>query len=120
MRVLRPDLGYRQNGAYSMKNGETTRRSEGGGVSIARPEHRLNIIKLGLKIQDENAVNSIARKRPTRTLLSLFAIESHFGKLAFIHYDFGHSSFAVKAFDLLTDVRESTPSVMQIATIRRF
>jgi len=67
-----------------MKNGETTRRSEGGGVSIARPEHRLNIIKLGLKIQDENAVNSIARKRPTKTLLSLFAIESHFGKLALL------------------------------------
>ena len=84
VRVPRPDLGYRQNGAYSMKNGETTRRSEGGGVSIARPEHRLNIIKLGLKIQDENAVNSIARKRPTKTLLSLFAIESHFGKLAFV------------------------------------
>ena len=53
VRVPRPDLGYRQNGAYSIKNGETTRRSEGGGVSIARPEHRLNTIKLGLKIQDE-------------------------------------------------------------------
>ena len=84
VRVPRPDLGYRQNGAYSIKNGETTRRSEGGGVSIARPEHRLTSIKLGLKIQDENAVNSIARKRPTKTLLSLFAIESHFGKLVFV------------------------------------
>src|SRR4029450_6629355 len=34
-----------------------------------RPEHRLNTIKLGLKIQDENAVNSIARKRPTKNAI---------------------------------------------------
>ena len=40
-----------------------------------RPEHRLNTIKLGLKIQDENAVNSIARKRPTKTLGSLVRVQ---------------------------------------------
>jgi hypothetical protein len=31
----------------------------------------------------ETRVNAIARKRPTKTLSSLFEIESHFGKLTF-------------------------------------
>jgi hypothetical protein len=48
-------------------------------------EHRLNTVKLFADSQDGNWVFSIARKRPTKTLLSLFAIESHFGKLAFYH-----------------------------------
>jgi hypothetical protein len=37
-----------------------------------------NIIRMRWKFRDENAVNSIARKRPTKTLCSLLAIESHF------------------------------------------
>jgi hypothetical protein len=48
-------------------------------------EHRLNTVKIVVEVQDENSVNPIARKRPTRTLCSLFAIEGHLGKLAFYH-----------------------------------
>jgi hypothetical protein len=48
-------------------------------------EHHLNTVKQSGEGQDENWVFSIARKRPTKTLWSLFAIESHFGKLAFYH-----------------------------------
>jgi hypothetical protein len=45
-------------------------------------EHYKNTIKDRTDAQNGNAVNSIARKRPTKTLSPLFAIESHFGKLA--------------------------------------
>jgi len=48
-------------------------------------EHRLNTVKIFAGSQDGNWVFSIARKRPTKTLWSLFAIECQVGKLAFYH-----------------------------------
>jgi hypothetical protein len=48
-------------------------------------EHHLNTVKQGAEVQNENWVNSIARKRPTKALCPLLSIESHFGKLAFYH-----------------------------------
>jgi hypothetical protein len=44
-------------------------------------EHRLNTIKRRAEVQNENRVNSIARKRPTRTPCSLLSIESRLPKL---------------------------------------
>ena len=44
-------------------------------------EHHLNTVKQGAEVQNENWVNSIARKRPTKALCPLLSIESHFGKL---------------------------------------
>jgi hypothetical protein len=45
----------------------------------------LNAVKDCLAVQSENAITSIARTRPIKTLWSLFSIEGHFGKLAFYH-----------------------------------
>jgi hypothetical protein len=42
----------------------------------------VNTVELFADVQDENTVNSIARKRPTRTLCSSFAIEGHFGNMS--------------------------------------
>jgi hypothetical protein len=44
-------------------------------------EHRLNTIKRGTEVRNENWVFSIARKRPTRTPCSLLPIESRLPKL---------------------------------------
>jgi hypothetical protein len=41
----------------------------------------LNAVKQSPSGQNENWMFSIARKTPTKTLCSLFATESHFGKL---------------------------------------
>jgi hypothetical protein len=41
----------------------------------------LNTVKLRADVQDENWLNSIARKRPTKTLCSLLSIESRLPKL---------------------------------------
>jgi hypothetical protein len=45
----------------------------------------LNAIKNVGEVQSENAIVSIARTRPIKTLSSLFSIDGHFGKLAFYH-----------------------------------
>jgi hypothetical protein len=44
-------------------------------------EHHLNTVKLRADVQNENWLNSIARKRPTKTPCSLFAIDSPIPKL---------------------------------------
>ena len=43
----------------------------------------LNAVGKFLAVQSENAITSIARTRPIKTLWSLFSIDGHFGKLAF-------------------------------------
>jgi hypothetical protein len=48
-------------------------------------EHYLRTTRLRWKLRLENWVFSIARKRRTKTLWSLFAIERQVGKLAFYH-----------------------------------
>ena len=44
-------------------------------------EHRLNTIKLGAEVQNENRVSCIARTRLTKTLCSLLSIDSRLPKL---------------------------------------
>jgi hypothetical protein len=67
-------------------NASSQKRRKRGALPSAglrdQREHHLNTIKRREKVQDENWINSIARQRPTKTLLSLFAIGSHFGKLS--------------------------------------
>jgi hypothetical protein len=54
----------------------------GGWHSLSvRGEHRLNTVKLCADVQNENWLNPIARKRPTKTLCSLLSIDSRLPKL---------------------------------------
>ena len=49
--------------------------------SLGYREHCLNTVKRSPDAQNENWVNSIARKRSTKTLCSLLSIDSRFPKL---------------------------------------
>ncbi len=48
---------------------------------MAAGEHHLNTGKLRPEVQNENCLNSIARKRSTKTLCSLLSFDSRFPKL---------------------------------------
>jgi hypothetical protein len=55
--------------------------TKGQGHRRRRGEHHLNTVKRRPEVQNENWLNSIARKRQTKTLCSLFAIDSRLPKL---------------------------------------
>jgi hypothetical protein len=59
----------------------TTFRAVSRGRGAPQREHHLNTVKRSPDAQNENWLNSIARKRPTKTPCSLFAIDSPIPKL---------------------------------------
>jgi len=75
---LTPEWLIREHGC-ELHNRARNPRSDGNlGCSS---EHHLNTIKRSSGAQNENRVDSIARTRSTKTLLSLLSLLSHFPKL---------------------------------------
>ena len=77
------------------------------GKSSRSGEHRLNTVKRRPEVQNENWLNSIARKRPTRTLCSLSSIESHFGKLEIMKIEELTKSAATAGYQLKSDYSDN-------------